>query len=465
MRLSTLIVAAAIAAGASGILPVARRGAMAATQEAAAPETRLLELEALVARLQEEIAALKAAGSAEMRLAELEKRIEALSREIERLRIGAAAAPEAGEPVAGFGPAASKVYRAKPGVSIGGYGEMLYQNFEPRADDGTPTGEEDTIDFLRAVLYFGYKFDDRFLFNSEIEFEHAFVEGGEESGEAAVEFAYVDFRAAKGFGLRGGLLLIPMGFLNELHEPPIFFGARRPEVERVLLPTTWRENGVGVYGQAGPLAYRAYVVASLDASGFGAGSGFRGGRQSGSESLAHDMALTARLDWMPVPGLQLGGSAYSGDTTQGSAGLEGGRLTVWDAHLQWTWRGLHVRGLYARSALDEAAAINAANGLAGDDGVGSRMRGYYGEIGWNVLSLREGTDQELSPFVRYESFDTQADVPAGFTADPANDRTIRTLGMRYRPIPNVSIKVDFVDAGNAAQTGVDQVNFSLGYLF
>src|SRR5207245_6852458 len=132
----------------------------------------------------------------------------------------------------------------------------------------------DLLDLERAVLYFGYKFNDRTLFNSEIEFEHA-VAGEGEKGEVAVEFAYVDFRATKRFGLRGGLLLVPVGFLNELHEPPIFHGALRPEVETDIIPTTWSENGLGFYGVAGPVSYRAYLVTSLRAAGFSAEEGIR----------------------------------------------------------------------------------------------------------------------------------------------------------------------------------------------
>src|SRR5439155_524812 len=167
----------------------------------------------------------------------------------------------------------------------------LYQNFDSHADDGSPSGRFDTADLERAVFYFGYKWTDHVLFNSEIEFEHA-VAASDAPGEVAVEFAYVDYRVSRGFGVRGGLLLVPMGFLNELHEPPIFHGARRPEVEQVILPSTWRENGLGVYGDAGPLTYRAYLVTSLDAEGFSPDLGVREGRQEGAEALARDLALT-----------------------------------------------------------------------------------------------------------------------------------------------------------------------------
>ena len=202
----------------------------------------------------------------------------------------------------GLGPAASKVYNVERGVSIGGYGEMLYQSFASETEDGSASAKSDQLDFLRAIVYVGYKFNDRIHFNSEIEFEHASTGKG---GEVSVEFAYLDFSLRPELGIRGGMLLVPMGFINELHEPPIFYGARRPEVESAIIPTTWRENGAGIFGEAGPVEYRAYAVAGLDASGFSA-SGIRGGRQKGARSLAEDFAFTGRVDLTSVPGLLAG---------------------------------------------------------------------------------------------------------------------------------------------------------------
>jgi hypothetical protein len=458
----------------AAVLEPAELFAAAAGEGAAAGkgvEERLSELEALVAKLRAEIQVLRdavaggaPAAGAPAAMADLQKKMDALALEIERLRIGEAAAPAAGKAIAGFGPAAAKVYGIKRGVSIGGYGEMLYQNFNPRADDGAPAGEIDTADLLRAVFYFGYKFSDQILFNSEVEFEHA-VAGDGEPGEAAVEFAYLDYRPRRAFGIRGGLLLVPMGFLTELHEPPIFHGARRPEVERLILPSTWRENGFGVYGDAGPFSYRAFLVASLDASGFTPDEGIREGRQEGAESLARDVALVLRGDLTPVPGLVLGASAFAGDTGQGNAAIGGARLTLWDAHAEWRAHGLQVRGVYARGQLDDADAVSLAIDASGLTAIGSRTRGWYGEVAWNVLSLMGKGDGELSPFVRYEALDTQASVAAGFTRDPANDRTVKTCGVTWKPIANVAIKVDFQDSGNRAGTGVDQWNMALGYLF
>jgi uncharacterized small protein (DUF1192 family) len=438
-------------------------GAAASSGAAAAASPGESELERRLEALEREVAALKAemARGGAGTNADVEKRIEALSKEIERLRLGEAAAPEAADSVNGFGPAASKVYRARRGVAIGGYGEMVYSNPDSHRDDGSASGEVASADLLRAVLYFGYKWNDRLLFNSEIEVEHAVAADGDE-GEVAVEFAYVDYRHSDAFGARGGLLLLPVGFLNELHEPPIFFGSTRPEVEQVIIPSTWRELGGGVYGSAGPVDWKGYLVTSLDAAGFTADEGIREGRQEGSEAVAEDLGITARVDWTVRPGLLLGAGGFTGDTAQANPGLDGGaRVTQYEGHAEWRWRGLQVRGLYARTRLDDAAAVGTLTGEA----VGSQMNGYYGEVGWNVLALKKDSRQELFPFVRYESLDTQAEVPAGVAADPANDRTVHTVGIHYRPIPNLALKADWQGFSNAAGTGVDRVNLALGWLF
>jgi hypothetical protein len=171
--------------------------------------------------------------------------------------------------------------------------------------------------------------------------------------------------------------------------------------------------------------------------------------------------VTARVDWVPVQGLLLGASGFTGDTAQGEPALGGARVTQWEAHAEWRARGVHMRALVARTSLDEAAAVSAFVG----ETVGSQMNGYYVEAGYNLLARRRTGAQELMPFVRYESLDTQAEVAGGFVADPANDRTVRTYGVRWRPIPQVAIKADWQDLGDAADTGVNRFNFALGWLF
>jgi hypothetical protein len=458
------------------ILPLALF--LAATSlEGQDPTDRTRELEKKLKELQERVDAIAASADLETRRAieQLRREMDALTKEMETLRSGVpekraeTAAPGANAP-AGFGPAASKVYRSERGVSIGGYGEVLYENFATRRGDGTPSELRDRIDLLRAVFYFGYKFDDRFLFNSEVEYEHASTgEGSEEKGEVSVEFAYVDYLLGKkrATGLRAGLVLVPVGFVNELHEPPVFLGARRPEVESRILPTTWSELGAGVFGQAGPVSYRAYVVNGLDAAGFSGAEAIRGGRQAGSHALAESLAITGRLDYLGMPGLSAGVSGYWGGSGQGRE-VEGrrlsGRVSLFDAHAEWRWRGIATRALFARGSIEDAARINALNGLSGRASVPRVFAGGYVEAGYDLLSPRGGA-AALVAFARYERFDTQLEVPGGFSRDPGNDVRLWTVGVSYRPIPQIVLKTDYQDFNDRAKASTDRWNIALGWLF
>ncbi len=441
-----------------GILAVQLLAAPARAQES------VDDLKKAVTALQAEVALLKDEGGSADRLAEIERRIDLLATELEKARTGGATETELAKGEHGFAPAASKVYRKPRGVSLGGYGEAVYENFARKREDGAASGRTDQFDFLRQIVYAGYKFTDRILFNSEIEFEHASTGKG---GEVSVEFAYLDFQPRKAFSLRAGMLLVPMGFLNELHEPPIFHGAKRPEVESAIIPSTWRENGAGFFGEAGPLQYRAYVVAGLSSAGISA-SGIRAARQSGARSKSEVFGVTGRLDFTGVPGLLAGASFFTGESGQGvtvSGATLGGRVTLYDLHVQYERRGLQVRALAASGSVGDAALISAANALTGARSVGTDQFGWYAQAAYDVATLRASSTWSVTPFVRFESLDTQDGVPAGFEDDPATARDVLTAGFGVKPISNVVLKADFQRHRNDGGSGVNQWNLAVGYLF
>lgn len=390
-------------------------------------------------------------------LEELERRLDAVTRELERMRLGRDVV-EADTSILGFGPAASKVYRVNQGVSIGGYGEFLYENFADEREDGVESSPTDRFDALRAIIYLGYKFNDQWLLNSEIEIEHA--------DEIYLEFAYLDYLFSDDAGLRAGMLLAPIGLVNELHEPSVFLGTERPVTESVIIPSTWRENGIGVFGGHGDFAWRAYVMNGLNASGFGP-SGLRGGRQKGAQALAEEFGVAARVDYTGVLGLTVGGSSYLGNSGQ-DLELTGEELDVrtliWEGHVDFKRAGLELRALVAGATLDEAAELNSALGYAGAGGVGDEMLGWYVQGGYDVLRPLD-TAHQLIPYVRYERVDTHASVPDGFTADPARDLTVVSLGAAWKPLTNIVWKLDYQIHSNEAETGVDQFNAALGWLF
>lgn len=438
---------------------------MAAPALGATPDDEKLgELENEVKELKAAIEELRTLGLAEDRLTEIERRLQILAEEVEDLKVGDAAAQVShDQAISGLGPAASKVYQKDQGVSVGGYGEALLEFFDDSRDDGSESGAVDRFDFLRAVFYFGYKFSDRWIFNSEIEFEHASTSSG---GSASVEFAYLDYRYRDALNLRTGIVLVPMGWLNELHEPTVYLGAVRPRTENRIIPTTWRENGIGAYGTFGGFDYRTYVVNGLDASGFSA-KGLRGGRQKGAKAKAEDFAWVGRLDFTGVPGLTAGIAGYLGDSGQDLQTVDGDPIPVGtsiiDLHVEYRFRGLELRGLWARAQLDDVAQLNEAFGYEGNQSVGETLEGAYLQAGYDVLAGRGRS--ALTPYVRWEKINTQKEVPDGWSANPANDEQLFTLGLAFQPIEQVIFKAEYQNIDNEAGTGVDQFSLSMGYIF
>lgn len=391
------------------------------------------------------------------KIAELQREIDILTRQIEALKTGQEKpVAEADKAQYGLGAAASKVYRAEPGVSFGGYGELVY-------DD--PQHGTASADVVRAVLYTGYKFNPKTVFNSELEVEHATTEfAGDpsrnaEGGSAGVEFAYLDFLLRPAANIRAGLVLVPTGLINEQHEPTAYFGTHRPEVEDRILPTTWTEIGAGGFGDIGRFTYRGYVVTGLESSRFSAAEGVHEGKQSGASAAAKDLAVVGRLDWHPVEGTLLGGSLYTGGSGQG-AGYKG-RVTLAELHADSKFRGVSLRALAARGHIGDAAAISERTGQT----IGSSLGGWYAEAGYDLASILRRTSISLTPFARYERLDTQRAVAPGFVRDPENDRRITTLGLSFKPITQTVIKTDIQRITTRAGTTDRRLNLGIGYIF
>ncbi len=419
------------------------------------------------------------------RLTDIEKKLDAALAEIEQLKLGSAASDTTPAYASrhGFAPAASRVYNVASGPSIGGYGEMIFDKSDRTREDGTLSGAGAHADLLRTVFYIGHKFSSSLLFNSEIEFEHSGVKDEAEvgvdlgsgqgeaelSGEATMEFAYLDWQFHQRLGVRAGKLLVPVGLVNEQHEPPVFPGARRPETESVVIPSTWSAAGAGFYGEtAQGLEWRAYVVEGLDASHFDAARAIREGRQGASQSRFTHPAFTARLDYKGSAGLVLGVSGFTGDAWQqdqpAGAALSN-RVSLADAHVRWQWHGLELRGLYATGTLSQAGALSDALALTGADRLGKRFAGGYAEAMFDVAPrLWPGTSYVLAPYVRAETLDTQEGVDGG-TNDPALERTITTFGLAAKPHPNVVVKLDREQRSNKANTETSRWNVALGWLF
>jgi hypothetical protein len=406
-------------------------------------------------------------------IADLVRRVDVLTDEVSTLRTQVAV-PEEPElkSAYGFGPAASKVYGVQRGISIGGYGEANYINFIGDEEDT----DLDRSDALRTVLYLGYKFTDRIVFNSEIEFEHGTtsnVNNGAGSGSVAVEFAALDFMWRPEMNFRAGHLLVPMGFVNEIHEPPFFYGVQRPETEVRILPSTWHENGVGVFGNLGEtVEYRFYTLAGFNAQNF-TDAGVRSGRQQGNRSLSEDFAFVTRVDWTPdlLPGFLLGGAVYVGDSGQ-DVEVAGGdvpdsRLWIFEGHTQYQNGPFHARGLFAFSSLSDARELNTVLARPVDAAIADEMLGGYAEVAYDVYPLLFGDEmRQLEPFIRVEYVDTQYDVPDGFVANRDRANWIHAGGVNFYPHANVVLKVEYRNINTRGQgERADELGLGMGFAF
>lgn len=367
-----------------------------------------------------------------------------------------AAAPAAAQDTAPPAPAA--VAREPSRTGLSGYMDFHYNKLE---------FEDGRLDFHRFVLLFTHSFTDRIRFVGELELEHALVEGLENAGELELEQAYLDFLITRAFNVRAGMLLMPIGIINERHEPPVFYGVERPFVDTVIVPTTWFDTGAGVFGEIGRgWRYRAYVTSPLNAARFDAEEGVREGRQKGVESNVGRVATTGRLEYVGYPGLTLGGSFWTGRSGFEFRPRFDVPVRVAETDARYSRDRLELRGQFAQVWIDNAALLNDA--LARSTGVNPNiareLQGFYLEAGYRVISGASFGD--VGAFVRYENFDTQFRMPAGYVPIEELDRNAWTMGATYWPDPDIAVKVDYsVIRNRSAVRTPNAFNVGLGWWF
>ena len=324
----------------------------------------------------------------------------------------------------------------------GNYASAVTVSVYSEATYNQPEGDNGELDIQRIVLLFGYRFDDRTQFITEVEIEHV--------NEVFVEQAFVNYAVGNSISLRGGLMLVPFGIINEYHEPTTYNGTERPAIDNVIVPTTWRELGIGVAGRFNSisLSYQAYLFngflsASPDGSGGVNGvlqgsNALRGGRQRGIQSTINTPTFSGKLDYYGISGLRLGLSGYFGDTQVDDeidtidGAIIGLSMAALDA--RYAYKRFTARGQYVYGSLSNTEAYNT---LTGRD-LGSQLQGWYLEGAFNVLPAIN--KQRLFAFVRYESYDTHADTAGTLERNPAFDRTDVTTGLSYHIAPGVVIK-------------------------
>lgn len=329
-------------------------------------------------------------------------------------------------------------------TTIGGYGELHYNDVD--ADAG---GDYRRIDFHRLVTFIGHEFTDRIRFFSELEIEHALVKDtadGSSSGEVEIEQAYIEFDLTDTYAARAGLFLLPVGFLNETHEPNTFYGVERNDVENIIIPTTWWEAGgsLGGHYRSG-LSWDFAVHSGLAIPTTGS-SAFRvrSGRQKVSNAIADHPAFTGRVRYTGVPGLELAATVqYQEDASQISGdGLDSGILVSTGA--VWNWQRFQLRALWSQWNF-EGDLVELADA--------DRQTGWYVEPSFRLG--RSSNDWGL--YTRFEDVDGARE----------QDRFQQwEAGINYWPVQNVVFKLDYRERDlDAAAGDFNAIDIGLGYQF
>lgn len=341
-------------------------------------------------------------------------------------------------------PAAAVAALTAP-LTIWGYGEINYNR--PRND-----GSQTQIDLRRAVFGFGYRYDENTRFMSEFEIEHA-VASADDSGEVEVEQFYIDHKLADYANLKAGLFLIPAGLLNESHEPNRYYGVERNFVETAIIPSTWREGGLAVYGSTDiGLAWDVGLttgpnLGAWDASADGEGreSPLGSIHQELQNAKARDLSQYVALNYRGIPGWVAGATVFTGKVSQGNPDIRvasNARVTLWDAHTRWTPGNLDLSAVYAKGTISDTADLNLT--LVGNPNlIPSEFWGWYLQGAYRFAL--PGT-YSVAPFARYERFNTAADfasLPQGLTPDSAPTETVSTYGVNFYLNPNVVFKADY----------------------
>jgi hypothetical protein len=368
---------------------------------------------------------------------------------------------------------------AQPTTVVGGYGQFTLNSLRigPDKDNDFVT----RANLRRIVLFVAHPITDDIRIYSEFEWENALACDGC-LGSAEVEQAFLEWNLlGDALALRAGLVLVPMGIINQWHEPPVFHGVDRPQVDTLIIPTTWRELALGVVGELGEMwHYELYVTTTLDPLLLDS-TGLQPALTFGSLARANAFGVTGRLEVEPILGV-IGGVSFFASDLGGNAEYfrrNGSPRDLklpligysFDARMR-RW-GLEARLVWAQFFFPNATDLMNAfredgsplfPNIAATGPIPERIQGGYIEVAYDVLYAL-GVSHELLPFVRFETYDTQAKVPPGYRAVPAFDVDELTMGVTYRPIPQLAFKSDVQLRDRRYGLDEIQVNFGFGYMF
>lgn len=331
-------------------------------------------------------------------------------------------------------------YGSNGRTTLGGYGELHYNNLANQNPGGSDQKE---VDFHRFIMFVGHEFNNKIRFWSELEVEHSQVGEGSDGGEVAMEQAFLEFDINENMSTRAGILLVPVGIINETHEPPTFYGVERNNVENYIIPTTWREGGVSIAGHSGSISYDLAVHSGLQTSS-ASNYAVRSARRSVREAPANDLAYTARIKWTGVPGLELATSLQYQTNVAQSTDPSVGAANLIEAHAVWQQGRFNLRALYATWNLD---------------GSGPAAVGANEQTGWYIEPAFRITPK-WGVFARYNNWDNRA----GDATDSKFSQM--DVGLNYWPHKDVVVKFDYQnqDAPDGSSE-FDGINIGVGYQF
>jgi len=407
---------------------------------------------------------------------DLAKRVEQLAAELEKVKAelaaqraqAAAAAPRADVPAPSVAPAVAPAQPAPAAplaasTVFSGYGEVNY-NHPVRNAGGAQT------DLRRAVIGIQHRFDDKTKVVAEFEWEHA-IASASDSGESAIEQMYVEREFNGGLRGRAGLFLMPVGLLNQNHEPTAYYGVERNFVETAIIPTTWREAGVGLSGEFGDgFAWDAGLTTGFDlgkwdpASGEGRESPLGAIHQEGQLAKSRDLSLHGALNWRGYPGLLVGGSVFSGKAGHKTTDFPANdaRVTLAELHTRYTPGAWDLSALWAYGRISNTDALNTTF-VGNPTPVPSSFAGWYLQAAYK---LWQGADYALSPFARFESFNTArsyAQLPAGLGVPTTPYERVATVGANLTVAQGVVLKADYQKFRQ--DKTLDRVNLGVGFSY
>jgi hypothetical protein len=439
---------------AAALLPVG------ASQAADAPAAQSAALEQRIDQMQQQLDALR------QQLQQMKAQNDALAAQQQQTQAQQAAQSQQAAQTAQVAAAAAQPASGiSPNLTLWGYGEIYYTH--PVHDNSLSQ-----FDLARAVFGIGYRFNDTTVFNSEYEVEHA-VASATDKGEFEVEQFYIDHQLADWASVKAGLFLMPFGLLNEHHEPTNFYGVQRNFVETLIIPSTWREGGLGVHGSTTyGLAWDLGVTTGLDLGGWNnnpedpqyrTALDLEDSDSAPMQAMHQELALAdaehvseyASLNYTGVPGVLAGAAIFTGDLAIPviPAGLPQSRITLWEGHARWTPGAAEISAVYARGQISRTATYNLDN-TGVSNPVPSQFLGYYLQGAYTVW---QNDQYRFSPFMRWEHYDMGhayqgiaegfSTTPAGLAADgmpwpQPNDR-VWTFGANFYLDPHIVLKADY----------------------